>query len=40
MYVHRNLHMFMFIRISLDIYAHCIRYSHDHIPTESVVDTS
>ena len=39
MYVHRNLHMFMSICMSLGVYAYCIRYSHNHISTDSAVDT-
>ena len=38
-YVHRNLHVFMSICISLDVYAYCIRYSHDHMPTDHAIDT-
>ena len=38
-YVHRNLHMFMSICVNLDVYVCCIRYSHDHMPTDSAVDT-
>ena len=39
MYVHKNLHVFMSICMSLDVYVYCIGYSHDHIPTDSAVDT-
>ena len=39
MYVHSNLHMLMSISMSLDVCVYCIRYSHDHIPTDSAVDT-
>ena len=39
MYVHRNLHMFMSICMSLDVCVYCIRYSHNHMPTDSAVDT-
>ena len=39
MYVHRNLHMSMSICKSLDAYAYCIIHSHDHMPTDSAVDT-
>ena len=31
--------MFMSICMSLDVYAYCIRYSHNHISTDSAVDT-
>ena len=37
MYVHMNLHIFMFICMSLNIYAYCISYSHDHMLTDSSV---
>ena len=39
MYVHRNLHMFMSICMRLDVYAYCIKYSHDHVANDSAVDT-
>ena len=31
--------MFMSICLSLDVHVYCIRYSHDHMPTDSAVDT-
>ena len=39
MYVHMNLHMCMSMRMRLDVYVFCIGYSHDHMPTDSAVDT-
>ena len=39
MYVHRYLHMFMSTCMSLDVHAYSIWYSHDHITTDSAVDT-
>ena len=39
MYLYRNLHMFMSICMSPDVYVCCIRYSRDHMPTDCAVDT-